>query len=481
MFNYALALEKGDGVERNEKLAAEFFEKSAERGNVQAMNAYGVCRYRARGVAKDFGTARKWFVKAAEKGYAPAMDNLAVLYEKGEGVEKSEDEAMLWKMRSRATRGDQAALEWLSSREAASPERSAAEEFLVYESSDFGPADKCGIACLAVDPVSGGIREVSRMTGVNGAIYLALSADGRRLYSTMEISREGKKRGALAVFGTEGGKLVELDRLELDCACPCHISLAPSGDAIVFADYGGGIAGVAAIAPNGFFDHSVKPVLVKHEGAGGKGRQDRPHAHCARVTPDGKYLCVADLGLDKVVFYDFPSWRDGLREVPEMTIRVAAALGPRHLEFSPDGRFIFVVHELGNAVSAYRYNGKTAPEETSTLSTLPEGFTGPSQVAAVHATRDGSILAVSNRGHDSIAFFKVDGEDGKLKLGNIVPLKGSFPRDFAFTPAEDAIVVGHKKDNEVLVYRFDRDRCALKALGKPFPAFRPLCFVPSPR
>ena len=109
-------------------------------------------------------------------------------------------------------------------------------------------------------------------------------------------------------------------------------------------------------------------------------------------------------------------------------------------------------------------------------SALPDGFKGESKAAAIKLTRDGAILMVSNRGHDSIAFFAVDAATGELALRNIAKLKGAFPRDFELMPTEKFMVVGHKHDNEVQSYRFDRATCTLESVGAPVSIWRPLCF-----
>jgi 6-phosphogluconolactonase len=109
-------------------------------------------------------------------------------------------------------------------------------------------------------------------------------------------------------------------------------------------------------------------------------------------------------------------------------------------------------------------------------STLPKGFKDFSKAAAIKLTADGKILMASNRGCDSIAFFAVDGKSGILERRNIAMLKGPFPRDFELMPGEKFMVVGHKRGNEIQIYRFDRAACTLDPVGDPIPCWRPLCF-----
>lgn len=106
----------------------------------------------------------------------------------------------------------------------------------------------------------------------------------------------------------------------------------------------------------------------------------------------------------------------------------------------------------------------------------PDGESLASKAAAIKLTADGKILMASNRGYDSIAFYAVDTASGKLTLRNIAKLRGIFPRDFELMPGEKFMVVGHKRSNEIQVYRFDRAACTLTPVGEPISAWMPLCF-----
>ena len=113
MLNYALALQRGEGVEKDVAKAIELLKEAAELGNAEAMNAYGMCFYSGDGVAKDAAEAVKWYRASAARGFAPAMDNLSSCYNLGVGVRKDEKEGLAWKVRGMAARGDRNAAAWL--------------------------------------------------------------------------------------------------------------------------------------------------------------------------------------------------------------------------------------------------------------------------------------------------------------------------------------------------------------------------------
>ncbi len=113
-YNYALALRRGDGIAKDEKKAIGFLEKAMAGGCVEAINTLGVAYWKGEGVKADAKRAFGLFMRAAMDGYPPAMENVASCYDKGEGVDSSDRKAFVWRMRSRAARGDRAAQEWVS-------------------------------------------------------------------------------------------------------------------------------------------------------------------------------------------------------------------------------------------------------------------------------------------------------------------------------------------------------------------------------
>lgn len=112
-YNYGLALHRGEGIKRNDRLAAEYFRRAATGGCIEAVNSFGLALLRGQGIGKNEKEAIKAFKSAASAGFPPAMENLAACYEKGEGVKADEKRAMLWRIRSKAARGDRAARAWL--------------------------------------------------------------------------------------------------------------------------------------------------------------------------------------------------------------------------------------------------------------------------------------------------------------------------------------------------------------------------------
>lgn len=186
---------------------------------------------------------------------------------------------------------------------------------------------------------------------------------------------------------------------------------------------------------------------VQHTGSGPHPtRQASPHTHFVTATPDEKYLCVTDLGLDKLVLYDFAL--NMLGSVP-----LPAGSGPRHLTFSGDGRRCYVANELASTVSCFDYaDGSFTLLDT--ISCLPQGFAGESACGAIR-WHDGKLF-VSNRGHDSLAVIQDQG--GRLSLCGVYSVCGKTPRDFIVS--DDTILVTNQDSNEAVLFDSRMNRLA---------------------
>lgn len=339
-----------------------------------------------------------------------------------------------------------------------------------YVGCNTGAPDGQTLHVLECDTETGAAKLVQSVKGWQGTTYFTFDKSGKNLYSYIGEMVDGKKRGSIVRFAVDGGgRIGEMTRLaKLPCETPCHISLSPDGKLLGFAAYSSATAGTVPVSGG-------MAVTVKHtdDGLGPNSRrQEKAHAHCAFFTPGGRRIGIIDLGKDRIFFYE----PETMKPVPEMTIAADPGDGPRHAVWSNDGKFLFVVNELGNSVLSFAFDGARFAR-VGKWSMLPAGAdSDATKASAIKLTSDGEILMASNRGHDSIAFFGVDKAKGTLELRNVAKLTGVFPRDFELMPGERFMVVGHKRSDEIRIYRFDRGTCSLTPVGEPIPCWKPLCF-----
>jgi 6-phosphogluconolactonase len=209
----------------------------------------------------------------------------------------------------------------------------------------------------------------------------------------------------------------------------------------------------------------------QHEGASAHPeRQTGPHAHMVvfdpHSGPDDAEVLVSDLGLDLVLVYTLSGTGD-LLEHPARRIEMKTGSGPRHLAFHPDGHWLFVVNELNNTLVALRRKGdRFVP--TARASTLPTGFDGHSQAAALRVSPSGNSVMVSNRGDesDSIAVFRFNPADGSVKLTQVQPTSGRQPRELVFDADGRIVVVANQDSHTLVVFAFDEDASQLAELTR---------------
>ncbi|MBA1394011.1 lactonase family protein, partial [Lactobacillus sp. XV13L] len=173
---------------------------------------------------------------------------------------------------------------------------------------------------------------------------------------------------------------------------------------------------------------------------------DGPHPHFFDETPAGN-LVSCDLGNDRVDFYRLENGR--LRQLA--SYHNEAGFGSRHIVFSPDGQYFYVVGELASKVNLVKFSEKNwSFSSVATYATIPSTFTAHNGAAAIRISRDGKFVYVSNRGHDSITVFAVNA-DHTLQLRQRVSTFGEFPRDFGWDRSQRLVVaVNQNSDNATL-------------------------------
>jgi 6-phosphogluconolactonase len=275
--------------------------------------------------------------------------------------------------------------------------------------------------------------------------------------------------------------LTVLNRVSTRGGGPCHLELDRSGKWLFVANYGGGSVAAFPVHDDGTLGEAS--AFFQHAGASvNKARQSGPHAHETVVSPDNKFVLAADLGLDKVFTYRLDPAKGGLAPGEPPFAATAPGLGPRHLAFRPDGKFVYVLSEMLSSVTAFRYEARRGTlAEQQTLSTLPEGFSGDNSGAEIAAHPGGKFLYSSNRGDDSIAIFRIDAAKGTLTSAGRVSTQGKTPRGFAIDPAGRFLVAGNQNSGTVVVFRIDQQTGGLTPTGTVLQVGSPVSVVFSRR
>ncbi|MDF2836487.1 MAG: 3-carboxymuconate cyclase [Paenibacillus sp.] len=351
-------------------------------------------------------------------------------------------------------------------------------QLYVFVGSYAGIGDN-GVQVFTFDEDSGSLTLRHQYDGLSNPTFLNVDAARARLYAIADYTNESGKKAGEAVSYTidkETGALAELNRAATTDSTTCHVQRDVHSRFLTFTSYHGGMIGLSKIQGDG----SIGPILdvAQHVGSStGIDPQDKPHPHSSFYSPDGRFLFVQDLGLDRIVSYIVDAEAGKLVKHNETEIHAGA--GPRHFAFHPEGRFAYVINELDSTVTAFRYDAEGGIlTKIETVSTLPDGFEGENGCAEIAISRDGKYVYGSNRGHDSIVVYQADPDNGSLRTVQHISTEGGHPRHFALTPNGNYLIAANRDGNNLVSYKVDEGNGTLSFTGLTAQASKPVCVVP---
>ena len=151
--------------------------------------------------------------------------------------------------------------------------------------------------------------------------------------------------------------------------------------------------------------------------------------------------------------------------------KVSDDSGPRHLVFSPNGRFAYLMSELSGKVTAFRYQeGKLL-----LLQEIVSDSVGARGGADIHLSPDGRFLYSSNRlKNEGIAIFSVDQKTGLLSRVGYQPT-AAHPRQFNITPDGRFLLCCCRDSNKIQVFRREKETGLLMDTGKDIIVSKAVC------
>jgi len=248
---------------------------------------------------------------------------------------------------------------------------------------------------------------------------------------------------------------------------PCHVIVNAEGTHLFVSNFMSGSVAVFPINPDGSLGEACQ--FIQHTGSSvNPARQSGPHAHSLVFSPDGKYAFVPDLGIDKMMIYKTNAGTQPLAETALPYFKTQPGAGPRHCTFSPDGRFDYLINELGCSILVLAYDEEDGSfKEVQAVSSLPQGVNVPGNTCAdVHITPDGNFLYGSNRGHNSLIIYKIDKNSGMLEFVDCPPCGGRIPRNFAIEPTGKYLLCANQDSDDIVVFNIDHETGRLSEISK---------------
>lgn len=363
-----------------------------------------------------------------------------------------------------------------------------------------GENDAKGIYTCELDLEEGTLSEPRLAIECESPAFLAVHPEKPEfLYAVGEIWGPYENGGGpVYSFKIEkDGTLKHLNTEDVPGKGPCHLCVAAKDGnaAIVVASYGGGTVSSLPIRPDGKLGKVVS--TIKHEGKLGpnKSRQEASHPHQTAYVPGFNLVVVPDLGFDQLFFYRINTKSGELRNFersngePIVFDVQPPGSGPRHVAFVEkvnDEFYIWVTNELSSTLGCAIGIDIESPDNELAMicpiSTLPEGVTPEScknTTAEIFLRPDGKFIYVSNRGHDSIAVFKVN-DITDVKLIQNEPCGGKEPRSFCIDPSGKYLIVANQNSDNLTVFKIGRFSGKLSPSGSSVKIPKPVCVISSP-
>ena len=339
-----------------------------------------------------------------------------------------------------------------------------------------GPTGSSGIYVFEQDTESGALTQRHTVASVLNPSFLALDPGGRYLFAVNE-SREfaGAPTGAVSSFALDPASGYPRFRSQVASggANPCHLSVAPGGRHLLVANHEDGCVAVLPIDPAGQLSPATD---IRRDEPHDPAR--RPHAHFVTPDPAGNCVLPTDTGTDRIMVYRFDDQTGRLSPHQPPWGETPPGGSPRHLAFHPDGRALYANGEADCSLSVFAYDPHAGTLTLRQhLSTLPAGVTGRLSTAQIAAHPNGRFVYVSNRGHDSIAIFRVAPDSGAVTLIGHAPTLGQTPRNFALDPAGRFLYVANQNSASIVCFRVDPATGLLAPTGHVASIPAPTCII----
>lgn len=327
-----------------------------------------------------------------------------------------------------------------------------------------------GIYVYDFDTATADAKPKSNSQKVVNPSFLAVSPDNKKIYS---VNENGKESTVSAFHFNAKSGLVDLqNRQPSEGADPCYIINDTKN--VIVANYSGGSISVFGKNTDGSLGKAKQ--VVRHEGHSiNKKRQESPHVHMVQFSPDRQFVLANDLGTDRIYLYKYAPDAEQPLQFKD-TVATKTGSGPRHMAFSPNGKFIYLLQELDGTLTVFSYDNAKLRRVQET-SIVAQDFKGETSAADIHISADGKFLYATNRGQaNTVSVFAIDSR-GRLAHRQTIPTEGKGPRNFAIDPGGNYVLIGHQYSNNIVIFKRDAATGLLADTGKRIEVCAPVCLV----
>lgn len=328
-----------------------------------------------------------------------------------------------------------------------------------------------GIYVYDFDTETANFRFKNATSTVTNPSYLTVAKENNFVYAVNENGTESTV--SAFTYLPKTGTLDFLSKEASQGADPCFIINDTKN--VIVANYTAGNIAVFGKNKNGSLT-PAKQVVNKHGSSINNTRQEKSHAHMVCFSPNHTFVLSTDLGTDKLHIYHYNPDAMNKILVPFDSIVLKAGSGPRHLTFSKNGKFIYVLRELDGGLTVFGYvKGKVIKIQETTI--VAKEYKGAVGSADIHISPDGLYLYATNRGEaNTISVFKIL-KNGILEPRGLTSTLGKGPRNFAIDPTGNYLVVANQYSNDIIIFKRNIITGALTYTGKKIELCSPVCLV----
>jgi 6-phosphogluconolactonase len=367
------------------------------------------------------------------------------------------------------------------------PKASGKGHYIAYVGTYTTKTASKGIYAFRYDATSGKLSPIGLAAETPDPSWVAIHPNKKHLYAVNEAG----KNSMVSAFAidAQSGKLTLQNQLSALGEDPCYLSFDRTGKYVLVANYTSGNVVVFPINADGKLGAATANVRDEGKLGPNKERQEAPHAHWVEPSVSNTSVYVADLGLDRVLWYGFDATKGTLTAGPvrsewshsmlNPSANLSPGTGARHAAFSADGVRMYVLGELQSTVTAFHMIGTDdfVPTSFQKISALPKGFSGRNDAAEIALHPSGKFLYASNRGYDSIAAFHIDSASGKLTAAGDFLVQGKEPRHFAIDPSGNYLLAEDQLSDKIITFRVDQKTGALTPTGDSVEVPSPVCLA----
>jgi len=312
--------------------------------------------------------------------------------------------------------------------------------------------DEKGLNLYEFNSKSGKLKLLSQSDAGPNPGFFCFSPRKNLLYVSNEVRQfKGSPGGGLTTlrYDPREATFMKLNEMLIPYGGPCYISLSPDSGYLFMANYPKGSVVVIKLDAGGIPEIITDTILYDPE------KPEASHAHMVLCDPRGKHIYVTDLGLDRVVIYDFDSGTGKLIPVENGIKQVTKGSGPRHFTFNTDGSRMYLINELGSTLMTFSNDPGSGLTLLQSLSTRGFRAADKNYCADIHIGKNGRYLYGSNRGENSIVVFRIT-DDGTLSLAGHSSCGGDWPRNFVIDPSGNFLLSGNQRSDQISVFRINR-------------------------